>query len=145
VVLLALLLAFDVYQTRERLKKESALEKLKAIEDDFSIEDEVEAETQFVVNLDIFKQRELFSEIVTPLPTPTKVALPTPTPTPLPCPPVGWILKAIMGNAIMVETKSGTQFLSEGESFEGVTVQKIEAEIVSFECEGGLVGVLTLQ
>ncbi len=45
----------------------------------------------------VFNERDLFAELVTPLPTPTKEILPTPTPTIEPMP-ANWTVANIMGS-----------------------------------------------
>lgn len=73
-----------------------------------------------------FHERNLFNQIITPLPTPTKMIKPTPTPTPIPWA-VMWLVQGVMGDcAIIRDYTLYPETLCVGEKKDNVKLIKVD-------------------
>jgi len=75
--------------------------------------------------LEVFTSRNIFQEIVTPVPKPTKAPKPIPTPTPRPLVP-DWKLTMIMGEMVgIVDYMNKTTYLKLGQEYGDARIKQI--------------------
>ena len=80
---------------------------------------------EIVVSPEIFSQRNLFNQIITPIPTPTKAEKPTPTPT-TKLWAIKWKVEAIaLGCITLRDYTNYTDTICEGEIKEGVLIVEV--------------------
>lgn len=91
-------------------------------------------------DLVVFSQRNIFEEIVTPVPTATKIPKPSPSPTPRA---IGlhWKLKMVAGNVCGIEDfQKQFKILELGEEYQGARIKEINMEDQSVVLEDILDG-----
>lgn len=95
-----------------------------------------EEDSRLSRDLAIFETRNIFQEIVTPIPTPTKVPQPSPTPTPIPLA-QGWKLNTIAPDMAAFTTLTNEfVMLNVGEEYAGARLVEVDTENNSITVEG---------
>ncbi|HNT34114.1 MAG TPA: hypothetical protein PKH07_03870 [bacterium] len=91
-------------------------------------------------DLVVFSQRNIFEEIITPVPTATKVPKPSPSPTQR-MPGLHWKLKMVAGNVCGIEDfQKQFKMLELGEEYQGARVKEINMDDQSVVIEDILDG-----